>query len=58
MKLTWERHQALHAVFGNRTIEEIIDLMLHWYKYRAEIHHEADKAVAYEHFTKRFNELR
>jgi DNA-binding GntR family transcriptional regulator len=55
MALTWERHQALHKCFGNRTIEEILDLLLHWCHYRYIFMGEYDKEQLYQHFVKRFN---
>jgi hypothetical protein len=55
--LNWDRHQSLHKTFGNRTLEEIFEVLLHWCHYRYVLRGETDKEVLYEHYRKRFNEI-
>ena len=64
MVLTWEKHQALHQVFGNRNLQEIFELLLHWCHYRYVLRGESDKEQLvnhyrkeYQHFQDRFNSV-
>ena len=57
MLLTWERHRLLHQLFGLKSIPEIIEVLLHWCKYRHILNGENDKGQIYEHFRRRFSEV-